>query len=160
VCNGLEATRLIKTKFPHIKILILTSSTDDLNLSEALSNGADGYILKDIGKEELILSIKSTAAGLGIIQRELLNNIIIRKNNNYKEMRSLVLDGVKITLTKRQQEILQMIVKGFDNKQISQNLYIAEGTVKNNITEMISKFRVKDRTQLVIHAIKNSVVPL
>lgn len=160
VCNGLEATRLIKTKFPHIKILILTSSTDDLNLSEALINGADGYILKDIGKEELILSIKSTAAGLGIIQRELLNNIIIRKNNNNKEMRSLVLDGVKITLTKRQQEILQMIVKGFDNKQISQNLYIAEGTVKNNITEMISKFRVKDRTQLVIHAIKNSVVPL
>jgi DNA-binding NarL/FixJ family response regulator len=160
VCDGLEATRLIKSKFPHIKILILTSSTDDFDLSEAFLNGADGYILKDIGYEELILSMKSTMVGLGIIPRELLSNIIKRKNESIIDIRSVELDGVKVTLTKRQHEILQMIVKGFDNKQISQALYIAEGTVKNNITEIISKFRVKDRTQLAIYAIKNSVVSL
>ncbi len=160
VCNGLEATKLIKSKFPHIKILILTSSTDDFDLSEAFFNGADGYLLKDIGYEELILSIKSTAVGLGVIQRELLGNIITRKNNNKIDIRSVELDGVKVTLTKRQLEILQMIVKGYDNKQISQSLYIAEGTVKNNVTEIISKFRVKDRTQLAIYAIRNSVVSL
>ena len=159
VCDGLEATKMIKAKFPHIKILILTSSADDFVLSEALYNGADGYILKDIGTEELILSIRSTAIGLSIIQRELLDTIISRKNDS-SELRSSEKDEVKTTLTKRQHEILQMIVKGFDNKQISQALYIAEGTVKNNITEIISKFRVKDRTQLVIYAIKNNVVPL
>ena len=158
VCDGLEATKLIKAKFPHIKILILTSSMDDFDLSEALLNGADGYILKDIGYEELILSIKSTVVGLGIIQRELLGNIVKKQNGNTIDFHSVELDGVKVSLTKRQLEILQMIVKGFDNKQISQTLYIAEGTVKNNITEIISKFRVKDRTQLAIYAIKNSVV--
>ena len=159
VGDWLEATKRIKTKYPQIKILFLTSSADDYDLSEALINGADGYILKDIGTEELILSIRSTAVGLGIIQRELLDSIITRKFIG-NEIRSTELDGIKVTLTKRELEILQMIVKGFDNKQISRALFIAEGTVKNNVTEIISKLRVKDRTQLAIYAIKNSVVSL
>ncbi|MBP1755958.1 MAG: two component transcriptional regulator, LuxR family [Firmicutes bacterium] len=160
VYDGLVATKLIKSKFPQIKILILTSSKDDFDLAEALFNGADGYILKDIGADELILSIKSIAVGLGVIQRELLYSIVTRKSENISKIRSIELDGVNVILSKRQLEILKMIVMGFDNKQISKELCIAVGTVKNNVTEIISKFRVKDRTQLAIYAIRNSVVPL
>ncbi|WP_206762656.1 response regulator transcription factor [Mobilitalea sibirica] len=163
ICNGLEATKKIKSKYPDTKILILTASTDDFNLTKALNNGADGYILKDVGKDELILSIESTAKGLGIIHRDFLNHLKNDKNidtdETKKELNStIIVDGIEVALTKQQQQILKMIVKGYNNKQISQELFLAEGTVKNNISEIISKFQLKDRTQLAVFAIKYNLV--
>jgi DNA-binding NarL/FixJ family response regulator len=158
-CNGIEAAKLIKAKLPQIKILILTSSTDEADTYEALKNGADGYILKDVGKEELILSIKSTAAGLAIIQRKLLNNVSINKKPGPgNDKNSVEINGANITLTERQLTIIRMIADGYDNRQIGAKLFIAEGTVKNIITDLISKLQLKDRTQLVVFAMKNKLI--
>jgi DNA-binding NarL/FixJ family response regulator len=158
VCNGIEATKLIKAKYPEIKILILTASFDEINVSEALKTGADGYILKDVGKEELILSIQSTAIGLGIIQRELLNSFTVHNPpNEHNKNKTIDRDGIPITITERQLTIIKMIVEGYDNRQISASLFIAEGTVKNTISEIITKLQLKDRTQLAVFAIKNNL---
>jgi len=158
ICNGIEATKLIKAKYPEIKILILTASFDEINVTEALKTGADGYILKDVGKEELILSIQSTAIGLGIIQREILNTFATGNiTNEYAKNKTIDRDGISITMTERQLKIIKMIVEGCDNKQISSSLFIAEGTVKNTISEIIAKLQLKDRTQLAVFAIKNNL---
>lgn len=160
VCNGMEATKLIKAKFPSIKVLILTASNDTKDVTDAISSGADGYILKDISTEELILSIKSASLGLGIITKDILNPIVsnLHKENKKTKKKTIAIEGINVSLTERELNIVAMIVDGKDNKEIGAALFIAEGTVKNIITEIISKLQLKDRTQLAVYAVKNRLV--
>ncbi len=160
VCNGMEATKLIKSKFPSIKVLILTASNDTKDVTDAISSGADGYILKDISTEELILSIKSASLGLGIITKDILNPIVsnLHKENKKTKKKTIAIEGINVSLTERELNIVAMIVDGKDNKEIGAALFIAEGTVKNIITEIISKLQLKDRTQLAVYAVKNGLV--
>ena len=160
VCSGTESTKLIKSEFPSVKVLILTASNDKADVTDAISNGADGYVLKDISTEELILSIKSTSLGLGIITRDILNPIIqnMNKENKKSKKKNVNIAGINISLTERELKIVSLIVDGNDNKEIGAFLFIAEGTVKNIITEIISKLQLKDRTQLAVYAVKNGLV--
>lgn len=160
ICNGTEATKLIKSEFPSTKVLILTASNDKTDVTDAIRNGADGYILKDISTEELILSIKSTSLGLGIINKDFLSPIVLNMPNESKNSKNRDIDiyGISISLTERELKIVSMIVDGKDNKEIGASLFIAEGTVKNIITEIISKLQLKDRTQLAVYAVKNGLV--
>lgn len=160
VCNGSEATKLIKKDFPSVKVLILTASNDKNDVAEAISNGADGYVLKNIGTEELILSIKSTSLGLGIVDKDLLDPIVlnISKETKKNKNKTVHVSGINVSLTERELTILSMIVDGKDNKEIGASLFIAEGTVKNIITEIISKLQLKDRTQLAVYAVRNKLV--
>lgn len=160
VCNGTEATKLIKIDFPSVKVLILTASNDKEDVTEAISNGADGYILKNIGTEELILSIKSTSLGLGIVDKDLLDPLVLnlRKENKKKKKKTVQVSGINVSLTERELRIVTMIVDGKDNKEIGASLFIAEGTVKNIITEIISKLQLRDRTQLAVYAVRNQLV--
>lgn len=160
ICNGTEATKLIKAELPSVKVLVLTASNDKSDVTDAISNGADGYILKDISTEELILSIKSTSLGLGIITKDILSPMILnlRKENKKAKKRTIDINGINISLTERELKIVSMIVDGKDNKEIASSLFIAEGTVKNIITEIISKLSLRDRTQLAVYAVKNGLV--
>lgn len=160
ICNGTEATKLIKSEFPSTKVLILTASNDKTDVTDAIRNGADGYILKDISTEELILSIKSTSLGLGIINKDILSPFVLNIPNESKNSKNKDIDiyGINISLTERELKIVSMIVDGKDNKEIGASLFIAEGTVKNIITEIISKLQLKDRTQLAVYAVKNGLV--
>jgi DNA-binding NarL/FixJ family response regulator len=160
ICNGNESTKLIKSEFPSVKVLILTASNDKSDVTDALSNGADGYILKDISTEELILSIKSASLGLGIITKDVLNPILLNISiqNKKSKKKNISVSGINISLTERELKIVSLIVDGNDNKEIGAFLYIAEGTVKNIITEIISKLQLKDRTQLAVYAVRNGLV--
>lgn len=163
ICNGIEATKLIKKEFPSVKVLILTASNDKMDVAEAIRNGADGYVLKNIGTEELILSIKSASLGLGVVDKDLLDPVLLNfsckkkvspKNGNI----TVDISGITVSLTERELNIVSMIVDGKDNKEIGASLFIAEGTVKNIITEIISKLQLKDRTQLAVYAVRNELV--
>lgn len=91
ICNGTEATKLIKAELPSVKVLVLTASNDKSDVTDAISNGADGYILKDISTEELILSIKSTSLGLGIITKDILSPMILNLRKKIKKLRKKLL---------------------------------------------------------------------
>lgn len=160
ICNGVEATKLIKSEFPSVKVLILTASNDTADVTDAIINGADGYILKDISTEELIISIQSASLGLGIITKDILNPMMLNigKENIKYENKSVNVSGINVSLSEREIKIAAMIVDGKDNKEIGASLFIAEGTVKNIITEIISKLQLKDRTQLAVYAVKNGLV--
>jgi len=161
VCSGIEATKMIKLDYPQINVLIVTASDDKSDVSEAINNGANGYILKNVGTEELILSIKSAFYGLQIMHKDVFRPATLHMNPketiNFNRNKVSV-GGIDVTITDREIGIIQMIVDGKDNKEIGASLFIAEGTVKNTITTIISKLQLKDRTQLAVFAIKNSLV--
>ncbi|MCX7708591.1 MAG: response regulator transcription factor [Clostridia bacterium] len=156
-CDGVEGTRLIKEKYSSIKVLILTTFNDDENISKALKNGADGYILKDIKPEELILAIKSVARGLGIIHKNAMSSVVKQFNSNQETGTQKDLN-INVELTEREIGIIKLIVDGNNNKEIASELFLTEGSVKNIITGILAKLKLKDRTQLAVFAVKNNLV--
>ena len=150
IMNGVEATKIIKEKYPHIKILILTTFNEDEYIFEGLNNGADGYILKDIGSKELVNNIKAVYQGDMLFHGEVAKTIAsaIRDKKDVQSKVSLK------ELTPREMEIAELIGQGKSNREISEMLFITEGTVKNHITNILFKLELRDRTQLAL-LIKN-----
>jgi len=152
IMNGVEATKIIKEKYPHIKILILTTFNEDEYIFEGLNNGADGYLLKDIGSKELVNNIKAVYKGDMLFHGEVAKTIasVIKGNKDVGNKTNLK------ELTPREMEIGKLISQGKNNKEISEILYITEGTVKNHITNILAKLELRDRTQLAL-LIKNKL---
>lgn len=156
-CNGIEGTRLIKEKFKDaIKVLVLTTFNDDENISKSINYGADGFILKDILPAELVLAIKSAAHGFGIFHQSAVKTVVginkLMSDTNQCSEKSDV-----IALTDREKSIIRLIVDGKSNKEIALELCITEGTVKNVMTVILEKLKLRDRTQLAVYAIKNNL---
>lgn len=152
VCNGVEGTKLIKEKFKAVKIVMLTTFDDNEYIAQALKNGADGYILKGVNDEDLIMTIKSTMKGLSVFEQRVLSNV----KDQYRNIGSH--SKIDVTLSEREKQLLQEIVDGKTNKEIASNFGLAEGTIKNMISNLLVKFKLNDRTQLAIFAVKNNLV--
>lgn len=147
--NGVEVTRLIKEKYPSIKVLILTTFDDDDYVIEALKNGAVGYLLKDMPPAVLIKAIRAVHEGGVLISPKVaakivnkLINLSIKGDRSNSKMNSLVNE-----LSNREKEVLRLLAQGFDNKEIAARLFIAEQTVKNHVSVIYSKLGVHDRVQ-------------
>ncbi len=157
VCDGVKATRLIKEEFKSTKILIISTFDDDEYVNEAIKNGADSYILKDVTDEELTGIIKSTVRGYKVINHNVFEKIkLFSKNKSpiFFEKQ----EEYKASFTKRQKEIIKLIIEGKSNKEIALELNITEGTVKNLISTLLSKYSLQDRTQIAVFGIKNNVL--
>lgn len=158
VCNGVEGTKLIKSQFRSIRVIILTTFNDDENISKAIKNGADGYVLKDIKPDELILAVKSVAKGFSIMHHTAMDTVtkqINHENETNHHKQEFKLD---VNLTERELSIIELIVDGKSNKEIAAKIFITEGSVKNIITSILEKLSLKDRTQLAVFAVKNNIV--
>lgn len=153
--NGLEALKEIKEKDKNIKVIMLTVENDKKTILEAIDIGADGYILKESAGSEIVNAIRLVYKGEKYIDKILINTIFynIKKDLKYytkeKEIISL--------LTKRELGILYEISKGLKNKEIAEQLFLSEKTVKNYITGIFKKIKVEDRVQAAIFAIKNDI---
>lgn len=150
IMNGCEATKLIKEKFPHIKVLILTTFKDDAYIKEAIEGGASGYLLKDSKPELIYASLNHVCSGGFVLDEAVALEAIGQKRTVQK------IENLK--LTDRDIQLITLIAEGFSNKQIGDSLYLTEGTVKNNITTLLSKLQLKDRTQIVTYAFRNGIV--
>ncbi|KAB7665396.1 response regulator transcription factor [Bacillus sp. B1-b2] len=154
VMTGIEATREIRKKLPHVKILILTTFNDEEYALEAFKEGANGFLLKTTDNVTLVNSIKSClAGGLSIhdqVAAKLMPKLLKQStlHNPIKE----------IPLSERELQIVQRIGLGKTNKEISNELYLSVGTIKNHITQILCKLEVRDRTQLAIYAVKNDLI--
>ncbi len=151
IMDGVEATKRIKEKYPNTKVLILTTFKEDEYIFEGLKNGADGYILKDISSEELVKAIETVYKGNVLLQPEIAKKILgaIKEISPKKEK-----EDIRKNLTKREYEIALLVGEGKTNKEISEILYISEGTVKNHLTNILDKLDLKDRTQLALYISK------
>ena len=152
--NGIEVLEEIKKKNIPVKVLMLTVHSEAEYLVQAVDIGANGYILKDSGSEELKKAIQSVMDGDSYIQPSLITSLNSRLVNRD-------IDKEKIAaLTKREMEILTQIAGGMFNKEIAMNLNISERTVKNHISNIFKKIDVSDRTQAAVFAIRNNIVKL
>ncbi|TYQ15232.1 UNVERIFIED_CONTAM: LuxR family two component transcriptional regulator [Acetivibrio alkalicellulosi] len=156
-CNGVEGTKLIKSKFNTIKVIILTTFNDEENISKALKNGADGYVLKDLSPDELIMAVKSVSKGFSIMHHSALNTLTCKKEAS-QSSKPTVSPKIDVNLTDRELTIISLIVDGKSNKEIAETMFITEGTVKNTISHILDKLSLKDRTQLAVFAVKNNIV--
>ena len=156
LCDGVEGTSLIKTKYPDIKIIILTTFSDEEKIAFALKNGASGYVLKDIESDELLLTIKSIHKGLRVLHETAYN--VVLKNMAKSELANTGEKDDSPEFTRREIDINRLIVYGKSNKQIASNLYLSEGSVRNMISAILSKAGLKDRTQLAVFAMRKNIV--
>ncbi|MGL4453034.1 MAG: response regulator [Sarcina sp.] len=152
-CDGVKGTKLIKEQFAKIKVLILTTFKDSEYIRDAFNYGAYGYLLKDSSPEVIYEGIKSAFNGNVVINHEMAGKII---NKSIEERNEF--DNSKYNLNKKEIEIIKNIAKGFTNKEIANEIFLSEGTIKNNITSILAKLDLRDRTQIAIFAFKNKIV--
>lgn len=156
VCDGVEGTKLIKSTYPSIKVLILTTFDSDENVTKALKNGAAGYILKDLDPDDLILAIKSVAKGMSIMHQGVFDSVVKRVNE--EDGKIVEKPETAVHITDREESVIKLIVDGKSNKEIAATLFITEGSVKNVVTGILEKLGLKDRTQLAVYAVKNHLI--
>lgn len=144
VMDGVQAARIIRERFPEVKILLLTTFDDEELIIDAMSTGVSGYVFKDIEKSKLMDAIKDCVKGTFIMPSRVAE--VLAKNIPKKEI-----EGEKLNLTDREMEIAVMLSQGFTNRQIASALYISDGTVKNYVSSIYNKTGIKDRIKLALY---------
>ena len=155
-CDGVLGTKLIKKEFPKVMILMLTTFNDVEYIHNALKYGASGYILKDSDYDLIYEGIKASLKGNIVIHPEVVSKII-SENIKYNNKNSLEETKIQFNLSSKDISIIKEIAKGLSNKEIGEKLFLTEGTIKNNISSILSKLTLRDRTQLTIFAFKNNI---
>jgi DNA-binding NarL/FixJ family response regulator len=151
--DGIEATKIIKQEQPDIKIMMLTSFSDQDHVIPALEAGASGFQLKDIQPDELVTSIKKIIGGENQLHPKATSHLLANLSNRSKQEKNLLEE-----LTKRELDVLKEIAKGKSNKEIAASLFITEKTVKTHVSNLLSKLELADRTQAALYAVKNQLV--
>lgn len=158
VMDGVECTAAVKRDYPHIKVVILTTFDDDEYIIDALSNGAEGYILKDLPSEKLISSIRDVYNGNSIMQPEIAAKVIahITRNRGASQGSKVTAGANQVDeLTDREKEILILVARGMNNNEIAKNLFLSVGTVKNHIRSIYEKIGVNERSKAIIFAMEH-----
>lgn len=154
--DGVEATAYIKKEYPNVKVIVLTSFSDQAHVLPALRAGASGYILKDVEPDQLVEAIRSAYKGNIQLHPDIANALLSQTLpvEEKEEEPSIQVD----VLTARENEVLQLLAKGMSNKEIASVLVITEKTVKAHVSSILSKLNLSDRTQAALHAVKNGIV--
>ncbi|WP_077324915.1 response regulator transcription factor [Virgibacillus siamensis] len=152
VMNGIEATRQIKKRWPDVKILILTTFNDDEYAVQALREGANGFLLKTSDSKKLLEAVYSCMNGGLTIHEEVAAKVMPRLLGNSSGKTSTDVD-----LSPREGKITYLVGQGKTNREIAEELYLSIGTVKNNLTRILQKTGLRDRTQLAIFAVKHDI---
>ena len=156
-CDGLEATRLIKTEMPEIKIIILTVSDDDEDLFKAIKSGAEGYLLKNIKSEEFFALLFGVIKGEAAISPPLATKIIEEFARQTTREIEHPPSGSK--LTERETDVLRLVVSGAINKEIAATLNITENTVKYHLRNIMEKLHLRNRAQAAAYAVSKGITP-
>ena len=155
ICNGVEATRIIKAEQPDVKIVALTVSDDDQDLFEAIKAGAQGYLLKDLRPDELFEMLRAVMRGETPISPAIAGKLLneFRRRPWHEPSETAGWD-----LTARELEVLQLVAEGLGNAEIGGRLFIVEGTVKNHLHNILEKLHLENRVQAAAYAIREGLV--
>jgi DNA-binding NarL/FixJ family response regulator len=155
-CNGLEATRVIKTELPDVKVVIVTVSEDDHDLFEAVKSGAEGYLLKDMSEEELSSTLEKVSAGEPALSPGLAARILDEFARMAREGAGKPA-GAESELTDREREVLRLVADGATNREIASQLYISQNTVSFHMKNILAKLHLKNRAQAAAFAIRSGL---
>ena len=157
--SGIEAASQIKDLLPHVKILMLTISDEEADLYDAIKAGASGYLLKEIPIEEVADAIRSVWAGQSRISPSMASKLL----NEFAAMSKATGDRSQIPaprLTDREMEVLRLVAKGMNNRDIAKDLYISENTVKNHIRNILEKLHLHSRMEAVVYAVREKLLEI
>lgn len=164
LCDGVEGTKRIKARFPDIRVLILTTFDDDEYIAEAIRGGANGYLLKNIAPEKIVQGIKTVHGGSMLIHPDIAlklagmlaspTTLPLERTAQDSPDANKRLNGIGLTPTEI--TVVQSIAEGLSNREIAGRLFLSEGTVKNYVTEILSKLSLRDRTQIAIFYLRGS----
>lgn len=149
VMDGVMGTKLIKSTFKDIKVVMLTTFKDDEYIKEALKCGAEGYILKNQPSDSIIESLRTVGKGNIVLEREVANAL----STMLKEPKKVAPE--RLDISQREFEILKLVAEGLSNKEIAVELNLSEGTTRNYVTSLLEKLGFRDRTQLAIFYVRN-----
>jgi DNA-binding NarL/FixJ family response regulator len=151
VLDGVAATRRIRSEAPDVRVILLTTFDDDEYVFDGLRAGAAGYLLKDVSSAKLVEAIRAAYSGQTFLQPSVAAKVVAEFNRLAQTAVSPQQALIE-PLSERELEILQHVATGASNREIGQALFIAEGTVKNHVTNILSKLGVRDRTQAALKA--------
>lgn len=153
--SGIEACREIKSLYPDVSILMITSYTDNEAVLASMLAGASGYLLKNLSRAELLRSIRLVASGQSLLDPELVKQATSRLN-------TLATSGSQAEggeLTEREREVLALIARGYTNKQIANTLIVTEKTARNHVSHILEKLGLARRSEAAAFAVEHKLVP-
>lgn len=161
VMDGVECTRRIKESYPDVHVLILTTFVEDELVMQALLHGASGYVLKGISLQELRRAVRIVLEGGSILDPEVAQRMIAMMQKTVEASKCTAESAAACAqvntekLNKREWKIIQLIGEGLSNREIARRLIFTEGTIRNNLTVILEKLQLRDRTQLAIWYLQN-----
>ncbi len=158
VMDGVTATRRLRELYPECKVIVLTTFDDDEDIFEGMRAGAVGYLLKDVSSEKLFEAIHATSRGEYFLMPSITAKVMAEFSRLSRPAPKADFELVD-PLSSREIEILRLVSTGLSNKEIADKLVIAEGTVKNHLTNILAKLSAKDRMQAVIKARDLGIIP-
>ncbi len=152
VLDGIAATRRLRVEQPHVRVIALTTFDDDEDVFAALRAGAVGYLLKDVSSARLVEAILAASRGESVLQPSVAAKVVARfaqlpADDGQPRPQPLV-----VPLSERELEVVRLLAEGHSNREIADALFLAEGTVKNHVTNVLGKLGVRDRTQAALRA--------
>ena len=157
--DGVEGTRLMKERFPQIKVIVLTTFDDDEYVFGALKYGASGYLLKGSSLSDLVKAIQIAYSGGAMINPDIASKMIRQFSQMAKNASGVQADDAAVKeIRNNEWEIIRTVGRGMSNKEIARELCLSEGTVRNSISAILFKLNLRDRTQLAIWAVQTGAV--
>lgn len=151
--SGIEATREITNRYPKTKVIVLTSFAEDELLFDAISAGASGYVLKQIGSGELIRALETIGRGDSLLDPAVTQRVFDRVRAASRKAE----DESFANLTDRELNVLALIAQGKTNKEIANDIFLSEKTVRNYVSSLLSKLHLSTRSEAAAYAVKHNV---
>lgn len=151
--GGIEACREIRSQYPRIAVLMITSYPDDEAVTASILAGASGYLLKNVSRAELLKAVRQVASGKSLLHPETSKKAIAQMNT--LTQRSSHLPGNE--LTEREREVLSLIARGYTNKQIAEALYMSEKTARNHVSHILEKLGLSRRSEAAAYAVEHKL---
>ncbi|MGQ0616776.1 MAG: response regulator [Acidimicrobiia bacterium] len=155
--SGIEATRAIADAVPTARILMLTVSDEEEDLYEAVKAGATGYLLKEISIEEVANAIRAVVTGQSLISPSMASKLISEFNNLAKQAQQKILVP---KLTDRELQVLKLVAQGMSNREVAEELFISENTVKNHVRNILEKLHLHSRMEAVVYAVREKLLDI
>ncbi|HJR18330.1 MAG TPA: response regulator transcription factor [Actinomycetota bacterium] len=157
--GGIDATKQIKEIAPHVKILMLTISDEEADLYDAIKAGATGYLLKEVSIEEVGAAIRSVQTGQSLISPSMASKLLSEFATMVKRADEKQA-APQPRLTDREMEVLKLVAKGRNNRDIAKELFISENTVKNHIRNILEKLHLHSRMEAVVYAVREKLLEI
>ncbi len=150
--SGIDACREVSSRFPHIKVIMLTSYGDEEIIMESIFAGAKGFILKDVGNDELIRAVRAVYRGESLLDPVITNKLLDRMRSNRQST-----DDAFEHLTDQEKKVLVYIVDGKTNREIAEKIFLSEKTVRNYVSSILGKLHLTNRTEAAAFASKKNL---